>query len=61
MHYSKEKGQGILEYALLLIFVAFVIIVVLVLLGPAIGNIYSNINSTWPIKDSSYYLSLAFV
>lgn len=39
----KEKGQGLVEYALILVFVAMVVIVVLALLGPAIGNTYSNI------------------
>jgi len=38
-----ERGQGLLEYALILILVALVVIVILALLGPAIGNIFSNI------------------
>ena len=40
---SKEKGQGLVEYALILVLVAVVVIVILVLLGPAIGNVFSNI------------------
>jgi pilus assembly protein Flp/PilA len=39
----KYKGQGLVEYALILAFVAIVVIVVLFLLGPAIGGLYSNI------------------
>ncbi|MGB2954805.1 MAG: Flp family type IVb pilin [Anaerolineales bacterium] len=39
----KEKGQGLVEYALILVFVAVVVIVILSLLGPAIGNIFSTI------------------
>ena len=39
----KEKGQGLVEYALILVLVAFVVIVILALLGPAIGNVFSNI------------------
>lgn len=42
---SKEKGQGLVEYALILILVAVVVLVVLALLGPAIGNMFSNITS----------------
>jgi pilus assembly protein Flp/PilA len=38
-----EFGQGLVEYALILIMVAIVVIVALALLGPAIGNIFSNI------------------
>ncbi len=38
-----EDGQGLVEYALILIMVAIVVIVALALLGPAIGNIFSNV------------------
>lgn len=37
------KGQGLVEYALILVFVAVVVIVVLALLGPAVGNAFSNV------------------
>ena len=39
----KEKGQGLVEYALILVLVAIGVIVILALLGPAIGDIFSNI------------------
>jgi pilus assembly protein Flp/PilA len=39
----KEKGQGLVEYALILVLVAIVVIVILVILGPAISNVFSNI------------------
>jgi len=39
----KEKGQGLVEYALILVLVAVVVIVILALLGPSIGRIFSNI------------------
>mgnify|MGYP000191622032 CR=1 FL=1 len=38
-----ERGQGLVEYALILILVAVVVLIVLALLGPAIGNMFSNI------------------
>jgi pilus assembly protein Flp/PilA len=41
----KEKGQGLVEYALILVLVAVVVIVILAILGPSIGNIFSNITS----------------
>ncbi|MEW6650748.1 MAG: pilus assembly protein [Chloroflexota bacterium] len=41
--YLKERGQGLLEYALIMVLVALAVIVALALLGPAIGNLYSNI------------------
>ncbi|MBA4379663.1 MAG: pilus assembly protein [Anaerolinea sp.] len=41
----KEKGQGLVEYALILVLVAVVVIAVLTLLGPIVGNVFSDINS----------------
>ena len=41
----KEKGQGLIEYALILVLIAVVVIVVLKLLGPQIGGIFSKISS----------------
>jgi len=38
----KPKGQGFVEYALIMLLVALAVIVILALLGPSIGNIYSN-------------------
>jgi pilus assembly protein Flp/PilA len=37
------QAQGLVEYALILMFVAIAVLVILSLLGPAIGNIFSNI------------------
>ena len=39
----RERGQGLVEYALILVLVAVVVIVILALLGPAIANVFSNI------------------
>jgi pilus assembly protein Flp/PilA len=43
LYAPNEKGQGLVEYALILVFVAIVVIVVLALLGPAIGAVFSNV------------------
>ena len=40
-----EDGQGLVEYALILVLVAIVVIAILLLLGPTIGNVFSEINS----------------
>jgi pilus assembly protein Flp/PilA len=40
-----ERGQGLVEYALIIALVAIVVIAALVLLGPAISSIFLNINS----------------
>jgi len=43
---TREKGQGLVEYALILVLVAVVVIGVLTILGPAIGDIFSSILNT---------------
>ena len=40
-----EQGQGLVEYALILVLVAMAVLLILALLGPAIGDAYSNIIS----------------
>jgi pilus assembly protein Flp/PilA len=44
--FQRERGQGLVEYALILALVAIVVIGILVLLGPAIGSIFSNIKNS---------------
>jgi pilus assembly protein Flp/PilA len=38
-----EEGQGLVEYALILVLVAIVVIAILLLVGPAVGNVFSTI------------------
>jgi pilus assembly protein Flp/PilA len=40
---TEEVGQGLLEYALIIILVAVVVLALLIIFGPAVGNIFSNI------------------
>ena len=42
----KERGQGLVEYAIILALVAIVVIAVMRLLGPKIGNVFSTINDS---------------
>jgi pilus assembly protein Flp/PilA len=42
----KEKGQGLVEYALIFILVIILVLVLLYLFGPAVGNMYSTIIDT---------------
>jgi pilus assembly protein Flp/PilA len=39
----REKGQGLVEYALILVLVAIVVIAILLFLGPVVGNVFSQI------------------
>ena len=40
---GSEQGTGLVEYALLLVFIAIAVIATLGLLGPGVGNVFSNI------------------
>ena len=44
----REEGQGLVEYALILLLVALVVIAILTLLGPQIGNVFSRVVSMFP-------------
>ncbi len=46
LFFKKEKGQGLVEYALILVLVAIVVFVALLVLGPVVGNTFSMINSS---------------
>lgn len=48
-----QKGQGLVEYSLILVLVAVVVIVILALLGPSIGNIFSNIVQNLTVNGGS--------
>ena len=40
---ADEKGQGLLEYAIIIMLIAIVVMLVLIYLGPATGNMFSNV------------------
>jgi pilus assembly protein Flp/PilA len=41
----REAGQGLVEYALILVLVAMVVLAVLLIFGPVIGNVFTKLNS----------------
>ena len=43
---AQEKGQGMVEYALIIVLIAIVVIVVLSLLGTQISSVFSQITSS---------------
>jgi pilus assembly protein Flp/PilA len=45
---SQEKGQGLVEYAIIIAFVAILVIVIVRLLGTNVGSTYSTISSSIP-------------
>lgn len=43
LNHGESRAQGLVEYALILMLVAIVVIIILALLGPGIGNLFSNV------------------
>ena len=37
----REEGQGLVEYALIILFIAIVVVVVLAVFGTSVGNLFS--------------------
>jgi pilus assembly protein Flp/PilA len=46
---KSERGQGFIEYGLLLILIAVVLILIVTLLGTQISALYSQIVSSFPM------------
>lgn len=42
----EEKGQGLVEYALIIILVAIVVVAALTILGPGIKNLFNTISGS---------------
>jgi pilus assembly protein Flp/PilA len=43
MEIDKTRAQGLVEYAMIMMLVAMIVIVLVYLLGPAVANMYSNV------------------
>jgi pilus assembly protein Flp/PilA len=43
--FRRSQGQGLVEYALIIALIAIVVIAILILLGPAIGSVFSQIKN----------------
>jgi pilus assembly protein Flp/PilA len=44
--FSREKGQGLVEYALILFLIAVVVIAVLTLLGNQVEEVFQSVTDT---------------
>jgi pilus assembly protein Flp/PilA len=45
LEHDGEEGQGMVEYALILVLIAIVVIVILTVVGKKVENVFSNISS----------------
>ncbi len=43
--FAKEEGQGLVEYALILVLIAIVVIAILTVLGKKVSGVFSTVNS----------------
>jgi len=41
-----EAGQGLVEYGLIIVLIALVVIIAMRTIGPTIGNVFTKIGST---------------
>jgi pilus assembly protein Flp/PilA len=42
---AREEGQGMVEYALILVLIAIVVIVILQVVGKQVNNVFSNVSN----------------
>lgn len=42
---DREEGQGMVEYALILVLIAVVVIVILQVVGKQVNNVFSNVSN----------------
>jgi len=44
--FKTEKGQGLVEYTLLLALIAIIVFAVLMMLGESVGGVFSTVNDS---------------
>jgi pilus assembly protein Flp/PilA len=49
LYHKKERGQGMVEYALLIVLLAIVVVVMIAVMGTSVSNMYSNIVVAFPM------------
>jgi pilus assembly protein Flp/PilA len=43
---QQERGQGMVEYAMILVLVAVVVIIALTIMGPLVSNMFNSISAS---------------
>jgi pilus assembly protein Flp/PilA len=57
--FAREEGQGLVEYALILVLIAIVVIGILTLLGSRVSQVFSQINSGLTASNVGSFPSVA--
>ncbi len=45
LFFQREEGQGMTEYGMAIVLVAVIIVAILTILGPQIGNMFSRVTA----------------
>lgn len=48
-----ERGQGLVEYALIIVLIAVVVILAMQFLAPTVGNVFTEIGNTLQVVNHS--------
>ncbi|GBD09735.1 hypothetical protein HRbin22_01995 [Candidatus Thermoflexus japonica] len=48
VRFKREEGQGLVEYALIVLFIALIVLVALTVFGQTVSSLYSQVVSSWP-------------
>jgi Flp pilus assembly pilin Flp len=48
LSYAGERGEGLVEYAVIILLVVLIVIAVVTLLGPIVENLFGKANSHMP-------------
>jgi len=43
MNHLYQRGQGLVEYAMIIVLVAIIVVIILSLFGSAVGNMFSTV------------------
>ncbi len=43
LYLPREEGQGLVEYALIIVLIAIIVIAILTVLGPQVHNVYCQV------------------
>ncbi|NJD59560.1 MAG: pilus assembly protein [Anaerolineales bacterium] len=49
LFYKKERGQGMVEYALLIVLIALVVVTLIAVMGTAVSKMYQDITTAFPL------------
>ncbi len=46
LYFTRQNGQGLIEYAFIIALVSIVVLLILAVLGPQVGNMFSQVTSS---------------